>query len=350
MQRILSLAAVLACLSVSSSPAMDFGVRVIANAGMFGFGDSMMLSNGASDQAHGYAYLLDAKIGGAFLNYSVSGTGTSIAAHNALANLPLDRKPAVVTMIGFNDILRGGAASYTKIKSNHRAMIAAALLKDVIPASSMRQTGTWNALSSSAGGRALAAGGTGMYTTDAGGAYLDADFFGETLVVGAYTQNAVGGTYQDFAISIDGGAPVTYQSLGQNDEAYPATGHGAMVFKNLGFAKHTVRLSQITGGNYTAVDYVGTLAAPGSTGSVFVGQIPSMVNWMYLATPTILNDANTAIASVVAEFSEWPVVVVPVNDFYTPGAGFTSADGQHPADAGHAQIMSAFWSRMSPSF
>lgn len=342
-----TLAGVLACAIIS----MDFGTRAVLGAGVYSFGDSFTVGGGASAPANGYASLLAAKIGGTFTNMGVSGTRTAAAAKAALGILPVVRKPAVTMMSGFNDILTSGTASYTGIQSNTRALIAASLLRENVPASAMRQSGSWTTLGAD-GGRANFIGGTGLYSTDPN-AYLEWDFFGETLVIGGFTTVAPGGTYKDFNVSVDGGAPLTFSAYGMTNEAYPNTGLNALVLQNLGFGKHTVRLSQKAGpGAYLVVDYVGTLAAPGATGSTFIGQIPSMVNWTYnglTINQAIEDGANAAIASVVAEFSVWPVRLVPVNAFYTPGPGYTISDGEHPTDAGHAQICAAFWSRVSPS-
>jgi hypothetical protein len=328
---------------------MNFGTLAIVGAGIYGFGDSFSVGGGASIQTNGFSYLLAAKLGGGFTNLAVSGTRTAAAAKAAMGSLPVIRKSAVVMMSGFNDILTGG--SVASIQSNTRALIAASFLKENIPASAMRRSGAWTVLGAD-GGRANFIGGTALYSTDPN-AYLEWDFFGETLVVGSYT-TGTGGTYKDFNVSIDGGAPSTFAAYGMTSEVYPVTGLNALVLQNLGFGKHTVRLSQKTGaGVYIVVDYVGALAEPGATGSTFIGQIPSMVNWSYnglTINQGIEDAANAGIASVVDEFAGWPVQLVPVNDFYTPDATHTAPDGEHPTDAGHVQIMTAFWSRMSPSF
>lgn len=327
--------------------AMDFGSRIVAGGGLYGFGDSFSVGGGASVQTNGFSYLLAAKVGGTFTNLAVSGTRTVAAAKASMGSLPVVRKPAVVMMSGFNDILTGG--SVASIQSNTRALIAASLLKENVPASSLRRAGVWTALGPD-GGRANFIGGTGLYTTDPA-AYLEWDFFGETLVVGSYTTE--GTQYRDFSVSIDGGASVPFFASGMTSETYPATGLNALVLQNLGFGKHTVRLSQgAAPGTYMTVDYVGTLIEPGASGSTFIGQIPSMLNWSYngiTINQGIEDTANAGIASVVAEFAGWPVRLVPVNDFYTPDAAHTAADGEHPLDPGHVQIMNAFWSRMSPA-
>lgn len=325
---------------------MDFGARILTGNGVIALGDSFTLGAGASSQAHWYANRVNAFIGGTVNNQGVSGSGTITAAKMALAAIPVNRKKAVTVLSGFNDIGRTGAAAYDKIKANHRAIIAAAFLREAVPASATSMVGSWTALGDSLGGRAFAAGGTPMYTTDAA-AYLEWKFFGETLVVGSYTQIS-SGAYKDFDVSIDGGAPVVYQSLGLNDEAYPSSGFNALVFKNLGFTEHTVRISPKSGGAYTVVDYLGTLIEPSAAVGLLIGEVPTRTQWTYAGNTinqTVTDDASAAIASVVAEFSEWPVRMVPIGDFYT--SGDVGPDGYHPTDVGHEQLFRAFKSQIS---
>lgn len=330
--------------------AVDFGSRVKVASALVTFGDSITAGNAASSTGNRYANIVAAKIGGSLNNLAVSGTGMAQQSRAAFPVIPVRNGSVVSVMAGFNDLLRTGSASFNKIETNLRAFIANALLGQAVPASSMRKVGTWTSAGTSDGGKAITLGGNGLYTYDGPSSYLEWDFFGETLVVGSWTTIAAasGGTYKDFAISIDGVSFGTFFANGATDDAYPATNFNARVFQNLGFTKHTVRLSPLSAGAYTIVDYVGTLAAPGSVAPVLVAHIPSMTNWTYngnTLSPATLNDANAMIASVVAEFSGW-VRLVPTNDFYTPGPGFTAADGEHPTDAGMAQIVKAFESQI----
>lgn len=337
-------------LTSSPAPAMDFGARVKVGAPLIAFGDSITAGNAASATANRYVNLFSAKIGGALDNRAVSGTGMAYQARASFPVVPVLNGSVVSVMAGFNDLLAWGPAAFPKIETNLRAFIANALLGQAVPASAMRKVGTWTSAGGSDGGKAMTLGGTGLYTVDGPSSYLEWDFFGETLVVGSWTTigAASGGTYKDFAISIDGISVGTFFANGATNDAYPATNFNAKVFQSLGFAKHTVRLSPMSSGAYTIVDYVGTLAAPGSIAPILVAQIPSMTNWTYggnTLAPATLDDANAMIASVVAEFPGW-VRLVPTNDFYTPGPGFTAADGQHPVDAGMAQISASFQSRI----
>lgn len=325
---------------------MSFGTRYLAGAGMYGFGDSFSVGAGASSPANGFSALLAAHIGGTFTNKAVSGTRTMHAAKAAVATLPVNHREAVVMLSGFNDILTGG--SVDSISANTRAVIAASLLRDNVPGSAMRRYGSWTLYGSSDPGRSNAVGGQAMYTTDTN-ARLEWDFFGDNLVIGGYT--TVGAQYKDFSVSVDGGPPATFHASGMTSEAYPSTGLNALVLRGLGKGKHTVQLYQKSGapGTYMVVDYVGTMASPGSIGSTFIGHIPSMLDWTYnglTINQAIEDAANAGIAAVVAEFSDYQVFLVPVNDYYTPDSTHTAADGEHPTDAGHAQIFGAFWLRV----
>lgn len=345
MAPLLAALAVLFCLA-SPASAMDFGARVKVGAPLIAFGDSMAFGNAASSPANRYVNRLAAAIGGPLNNQAVSGTGMAQQSRAAFPVVPLRNTSVVSVMAGFNDLLRTGAAAFPKIETNLRALIANALLDRALPASACRKTGVWVSAGAADGGKALMLGGTGLYTTGGPTDALDCDFFGETLVIGSWTTigAASGGTYKDFAIAIDGVPVGTFFANGATDDAYPATNFNVRFFKNLGFAKHTVTLRPLSAGAYTIVDYVGALAAPAAVAPVLVAQIPSMTNWTYngnTLAPATLAAANALIASVVAEFDGWPVRLVPTNDFYTPGPGFTAPDGQHPADAGMAQIANA---------
>lgn len=318
---------------------MDFGARVYSGQGLVSFGDSFTSWQGS------YVNDLSAHIGGSLNNQAAGGTGTTQATRSALASLPVNRKAAVSTLAGFNDIGLCGSPSIELIKSNTRSLIAAALLKENAPASALRSSGAWSALGGAYGGRAFAIGGTGMFTIDPA-AYLEWDFFGETLVVGAYATNVFlsGGpwVYRPVRVSIDGGPYQLLETANINtteDYAYVV-----MVLKNLGYTKHTVRLSVDDPSYYTTVDYVGTLIEPAAARGVLVGGIPTRTDWgSGLATQAMTDTANAAIESVVSEFSEYPVRYVAVEDYYSS----VGPDGIHPDSAGHDQIFQAFKSRIS---
>jgi lysophospholipase L1-like esterase len=326
---------------------MGFGAKFPAGLGVLAFGDSFTLGVGASDQAHWYISRFAAYVGGSVNNKAISGTGTSASAKALLSNSPLLRKQGTTILSGFNDIGATGMASIEKIKSNHRAMLAASFLRDAVPASlAPRSSGVWNTLGSSAGGKSFALGGTPMFSDDVG-AYLEFDFYGETLVVGAYTQISTG-FYNDLNVSIDDGAPTIYLSLGESDDPYPAVGYNANVYRNLGAGKHTVRLSGVSTGKHCVIDYIGTLIDPADAAGVLVGGVPTRTNWTHgeFTTDQATTDAASyAIAGVVAEFPDYPVQYIPIADFYSAADVWT--DGYHPSDLGHQLIAQAFRSRVN---
>lgn len=326
---------------------VDFGARFNYGSSVLAIGDSFTLGNGASDLPHEYISRFGVYVNGAINNQAVSGTGSSVSAKALLATVPLLRKQGVTILSGFNDIGATGVASIEKIKSNHRAMLAASFLREAVPASlAPRSAGAWTVLGSSAGGKSFAIGGTPMYSDEAA-AYLEFDFYGETLVVGAYTQISTG-FYNDLNVSIDGGAPTIYKSLGESDDPYPAVGYNANIYRNLGVGKHTVRLSAVSAGMHCVIDYIGTMIDPADAYGVLVGSVPTRTNWTHdtFTTDQATTDAaSAAIASVVAEFSDYPVRLVPISDFYTTAD--VGPDGYHPSDTGHFHIYQAFRSRVS---
>ncbi len=321
---------------------MIFGAKAFIAAGLIAFGDSFTTGLGASVPANAYINKLSAYLGGTLSNNAVSGTGTTRATQNAHAVLPVNRKSAVSVLAGFNDIGAYGANAYTEIASNLRSLIACALLRENVPASAMRSGGNWTALPNAYGGRAFAIGGTPMYTNDPN-AWREWDFFGETLVVGGITSFPL--PYRSFNVSIDGGPPQLMQAENINpNETYS---YAVLVLQNLGFAKHTVRLSVADASYWTTIDYVGTLMEPAAAQAVLIGEIPTRAVWPNgIVNQAVTDAANAAIASVVAEFAEWPVAYVPIGQFYS-AADTWYMDGIHPSDMGHDKIFRAFESQLS---
>jgi lysophospholipase L1-like esterase len=337
---------VAAVLSSMGFMAVDYGARFTRGATISAYGDSFTAGAYASDTAHVYVSRLAAYTGATVNNQAVSGTETAEAAKALLATQPVLRKAPVTVLSGFNDIGRWGTAAFPKIGANTRAMIAAAFLRDVVPASAApRSLGRWIAPGASIGGKSVAVGGTAMYSDDAG-AYLEFDIYGPTAVVGAFTQISTG-TYADLNVSVDGGAPSVYQSLGLTNMPYPQVGYNALVLRNLGVGKHTIRVSAVQSGLHCVIDYVGTLVDPEHAAGMLVGGVPTRTNWTIdgnTINQAITDQASAIIASVVSEFPGYPVRFVPVNDFYN--TGFAS-DGYHPDDTGHFLIYQAFRSRLN---
>lgn len=340
------IAAFLAAIFSTMACATDYGANFPYGATIYAYGDSFTVGLAASDAAHIYVGRLASYTGSSVNNQAVSGTGTSEAARAILATQPALRKNPVTVLSGFNDIGRWGTAAFPKIAANTRAMIAAAFLRDIIPASSApRSQGTWIALGPSDGGKAFAVGGTGMFSDDAG-AYREFDVYGETVVVGAYTQGN-DGYYADLNVSVDGGAPTVYKSLGINNLPYPAVGFNALVLTNLGVGKHNVRISCVQYPMHCVIDYVGTLIDPAHATGMLIGGVPTRTSWTYAGNTidqAITDQASAIICSVVAEFPNYPVRFVPMND-YTAADVWT--DGEHPTDTGHFKIYQGYRSRVN---
>jgi hypothetical protein len=151
---------------------MQFGTRFISGAPIIAIGDSFTQGGGASDASHFYISRLAAYLNSALINLSVSGTGTDEGAKALLGHSQINRRYNLTILSGFNDVGSYGIDALNKITCNHRAMIAAAFLRECQPASSApKSVGTWAPLSPSAGGCAPTAGGTGMYTLEVQDSY-----------------------------------------------------------------------------------------------------------------------------------------------------------------------------------
>jgi hypothetical protein len=324
---------------------VQFGTRFISGAPLVAIGDSFTQGAGASDVTHSYISRLAAYLNSTLVNLSVSGTGTDEGAKALLGHFQINRRYNLTILSGFNDVGSYGISALNKITCNHRAMIAASFLREAHPASTApRRVGNWTPLGTSIGGVAQTAGGTGMFTDDGPTSYLEFDVFGETIVIGGYTQIATG-MYQDFNVSIDGADPIVFDGLGMNIMPYPAVGFNAMVLKNQGFSNHTVRISPIAD-PHTVLDYVGSLIDPAAAVGCLIGSIPTRTNWSehgFTSNQSTMDAVSAAIAGVVEEFAGWPVSLIPIDDFYHS----VYSDGYHPSDGGHLEIFNAFKSNVS---
>jgi len=317
-------------------------VNVITDTGLIAYGDSLTTGSLAVGN-NGYAQQLAPYIGGTSLNYALGSSRSSYSANKALQTLPEGyRRPVVSWMAGLNDIRQTGMLALPKIEGNLRAFLAACFLRDACPASKMKRTGTWTALSAGAGGKASAIGGTGLYCTNTANK-LEWTFYGDNVVVGGILVNGGSGTYQDLEISIDGGAWTLFDIFVPPDAEFR---YDAKIFTGLGLGIHTVAIRPVTANPYTVVDYVGTLTDPLTQSPVFVSEIPYLLNWAQynsVATQAICDAANQVINDVVAEFAGYEIEVVKVNDFYDPTvAGNCASDGIHPTSQGHGHILDAF--------
>lgn len=311
---------------------MYFGMPVKFGSGVIALGDSMTLANGATNSSYGYVQLFQSRdVGGTLNNQAVSGSGITTSAQWALGSYYslYTRNSVAAVMIGFNDILRYSSAStYDKIESGYRSLVASLLGLYSLPASLLTKTGTWQAAPEV--GRAQAFSGTGL----SGSGTLSYQFSGEALVIGSFIRSD--NSYKDITITVDGTA-TDFLSVGTDEASSPS----AKVLLNLGAGPHTAVISAKTPGTTIMVDYVGTLAKPYSHGSIIVMKIPGMTNWSYngnTINQSILDQANYHISKVISEFADFPIALVDTPSYYTPDSAHTSPDGQHPSDAGYAQL------------
>lgn len=318
-------------------------MNVINGIGLLAFGDSFTVGSNATNNV-GYAQQLATYIGGTSVNYGVGSSMSTVSAKKALEVLPEGyRRPVISYMAGLNDIRGGGTAALPKLEGNLRSFLAACFLRDVCPASKMRRTGTWTAQANNYGGKSFYCGGTPLDTSGSLSNSLEWDFYGDNVVIGAYPTNGVSSFYRDLSISVDGGAPVTFELLGKTNELIS---YDAKIIRGLGAGIHTVRVTPLSTSAHNILDYVGTLVDGGTQSPVFVSEIPYLLNWAQyssIATQAICDAANVVINNVVAEFPGLDIEVIKVNDFYDPTLpGKCSSDGIHPTSSGHADILNAF--------
>jgi lysophospholipase L1-like esterase len=313
-------------------------MNVITDSDQVSVGDSITLGQLATNN-NGYAQQLATWIGGSLSNQAVSGSRSETGTRKAYIALPEGYRRQVVTwMYGFNDMRALGLAAIPKITGNLRAFIAACFLNDACAASKMKRTGTWTALSSSVGSKALQLGGTGLYCSNTANK-LEWQFYGDNLVIGAHLVNGASGVYQDLEISIDGGSWDLF-SLTIPPDAVIRT--DAKIYFGLGAGLHSVAIRPVTNTPYTVVDYVGTLEAFKTP--VFIAEIPYLNSLTYAGNTITLADidtANQAINDVVAEFLGFDIEVVKTNDGFDPNTD-VAPDGIHRNNTGMAKIFNAF--------
>lgn len=317
--------------------------NVVKDIGLISFGDSFTVGYYSSgNNTNGYAKQLGDYIGGTFTNYGLGSSYSTYATKKALEVLPEGyRRPVVTWMAGLNDIREQGLPAVGKIGANLRAFLASCFLRDCVPASLLKRTGTWTALPNAYGGKAYYCGGTPLYITGNANATLTYDFYGDNLVVGAYRTNGTTGYYQDLSITVDGGTPVTFPLFGLTVEQIS---HDAKILRGFGAGWHRAVIKPVNALNFTVLDYVGTLVDGGTQSPVFVSKIPYLVNWAQygsIANQSICDAANAVIESVVTDFNSPDVALIDVNSFYNLSTGCYT-DGLHPNQAGHTQIADGF--------
>jgi len=116
-------------------------------------------------------------------------------------------------------------------------------------------------------------------------------------------------------------------------------------FGGLTDSLHTIKIT-VTTANIVSLDYFGNLKSPRFSTPLFMVQAPKMNATGYatapaLATDSIINQLNSELTNVIAEFSsDYPIINAKTNDYYNIITGI-SADNIHPNDTGYRQIYSA---------
>jgi lysophospholipase L1-like esterase len=315
-------------------------MRINKGSGLSAFGDSFTVGSLATSN-NGYAQQLAAYIAGTFANFGVGSSLTTRAARSALQYLPVGNRTANVSwMAGLNDIRGGGMAALPKIEGNLRSFLASCFLKEACPASAMTRVGSWANLPNNYGGKAYYIGGAPLNTNGSLTNSLSWSFEGDNLVVGAYRTNGVTSAYRDLSIVIDGGDPITFETIGNTNELIT---YDAKVIRGLGEGAHTVSIYPLSTAAHNVLDYVGTLE---DSAPVLIAEIPYIQNWSQygaIGSDAICEAANVVINNVVAEFCGFNVEIVKTNDFFDPfGAGQSASDGIHPTSLGHSKILEAF--------
>lgn len=310
--------------------------------GLDSFGDSFTAGYNATN-LNGYAPQLSQVVKGTFRNFGVGSSLSELSTINAYQHLPNNRSQIVTWMAGLNDIRTGGINVLNKIEGNLRAFIASCFLDEICPASLMTRVGTWTNLPNVYGGKSYYVGGSPLYTSGNINASLSWDFEGDNVVIGAYRTNGTTGFYQNLLISIDNQTPIEFELLGKTDEQIS---FDAKVIDGLGAGSHNIKITPKNANQFTTVDFVGTLKKDNPP--VFISEIPYLLNWAQfgsIANKQICDAANVVINNVVNEFSQFPIALVKVNDFYD-FTTMASSDGLHPNTEGHTAIMNAFLAHM----
>lgn len=306
--------------------------------GLITLGDSNTLGQGASTPPHCYANRLAAYLGGPLVNLAVSGQGTTVAARSALGTV--GRRRAVMTCFaGLNDLRRNGVASKAKIVGNIRAIICAAFTANSYSAGSLKRAGTWQPLDPSVGGRGCVLGPGAVYTNDTG-AVAEFEIAGGDAVIGGMATNndptVSSSQSRDLLVSVDGGATRSLPIMGATDEAYSYTAHTVSGSPS---GLHRVRITPSTSLPWSIIDYVGVLNAFGQ-GPLLIGHIPYVTNWASVGpymTKAVVDEVNSALDAVVAEFPQLPVEIVRTNDAFNAADSCVS-DGVHWSDSMHFRV------------
>ena len=291
---------------------MNFSLNQTGNLygkGTIMYGDSFTFSPTLGR----YANILASYIYGPHTNHGTNGQQVRTASNIAVAK-PIGRTQVMFIMIGLNDLLQKGAGSLDCIVNNIRSIIVANLIDTQCLASAMTTVGTWSDGNTVMGDRSYAFGSRAKFTSQAPGvAYKEWTFTGDNVAVASICTPTA--AYKDLAVWVDGVAQPTYINAAQTNDQY---GHTAALYKGFGAGSHTVRVEPISVGTTSMIDYVCTLVDPANAIPIVVGHIPYVHSSnSYGLTNATVDAVNAAIDAMVAEFSDWPVVVARTNDYYT---------------------------------
>lgn len=306
-------------------------------SGLQVFGNSIALGSSAI-AGYGYANHLCNWIGGTLDNRAQGNTGSIEITQAGYTYLPYGARQKLVVWDGpLNDIRYYGASAMNAIAPSLNAFLSAAFMGGARPAShtAVTKIGAWSALANTYGGAAFARGATPLQTTDPAAA-LSFTFTGSRVAVLSYlTETAGTPVYRNLNVSIDGAPSALFELEGKSFPTRHACA-AALVFRGLGAGAHTVTVTP-SGPGVSVVDSL-VFPQPEGFAPVLLGHVPYLQDWTQggsIATPALIDQANSIISAVAAEWSldGFPVDVVPINDFYLPSRDHV--DGIHPGTPGH---------------
>jgi lysophospholipase L1-like esterase len=327
-------------------------IKTLSTSSVESYGDSIIMGYGAT-AGYDVMSLLSSYFSLTNVNRAVSGRGIWEATRLHNLNINTGNTKASVLMAGFNDVRRGGNAVKTisKIKNGYRAIIANHFIKTFVStnsgSSAITSSGTWlNYPSATYGGKSASLGGYNSVI----GSYKQYSFTDNNVVVAFIGSDGVGEVHGNFDVHIDGVFIGNYTANATTDGISDGSNDNArapfiLYFGGLTDALHTIKIT-LTTANYVVLDYFGNLKAPRFTNPLFLVQAPKMNSTGYatspaLATDAIINELNSELTNVIAEFStDYPIINVKTNDYYNISNGI-SADNIHPNDTGYRQIYSA---------
>jgi hypothetical protein len=291
---------------------MNYGASQTGNLygkGTIHYGDSFTVGPTLGRQSA----IIPAFLHGPVTNHGVNGQQVRAASNVALTK-PVDRTQTMFILSGLNDLLQKGGGSLNCIVNNIRSMIVVGLLDTQCLASAMSAVGSWSNGNTIMGDRSYALGSTTKYTTQGPGvAYREWTFEGDNVVVG--TMTTASGGYGNLEVLVDGVVQDPYVNVAQTNDTY---GHTAKLYKGFGPGSHTIRVQGAVAGPVNMIDYVGTLKAPAEAAPIVVGHVPyiNAASTSYSLSNATVDAVNAALDAMVAEFSDWPVVIARTNDYY----------------------------------